>query len=376
MAAQIHHVRNRNDLDQALAAIEACQLIAVDTESNSMYAYREQVCYVQLRAENDIFLIDTVALRDLDPLIPILADPSRVTILHGADYDVVCLARDFGIRFGRIFDTMLASQLLGKPGLGLAALCLEYFDVELDKSLTKYNWGQRPLEDKYVKYLVEDVAYLYEIRERLTAEIAEAGLEEEVEIEFRRTADLMWKKRVVDPEGYRKIKGSRLLEGTALGVLKSLYLVREKIAEAENLPPFKVANSQALLALSRVSRATSGQIAKQRAFRPRIWRKYEAEIVEAVRQGIAGEVKPETPAKKARLPREIGLCNDELREWRKAPAEERQCPRLVVLPNHAIAEILELRPKTMEDLALIKGLGAKRIRLYGEAILAITRQRL
>ncbi|MFT7619425.1 MAG: ribonuclease D [Planctomycetota bacterium] len=376
MATRIHHVRDRSALDRALPTIEACNLLAVDTESNSMHAYQEQVCYVQLRAGDDIFLIDTVALRDLDPLVSIFADPNRVTILHGADYDVVCMARDFGIRFGNIFDTMLASQLLDKPGLGLAALCFEYFEVELDKSLTKYNWGQRPLEDKYVKYLVEDVAYLYEIRDYLVTAVEAADLMEEVEIEFRRTADLQGKVRVVDPEGYRKIKGARQLDVGSAGVLKALYLVRERIAEAENLPPFKVANSQALLALSRVKKASASQIAKQRAFRPRIWRTYEEEIVEAVRQGLTGEIKPVAPEKKPRMPKEIGLCNDELREWRKKPAEEREVPRLVILPNHAINEILEHRPKTKEELALLKGLGSKRIQLYGDAILEITNRLL
>ncbi len=374
MEARIHHIKNRDQLDRSLDTIAACDLLAVDTESNSMYAYQEQVCYVQLRAQDDIYLIDTVALRDLSPLVEIFADPNRETILHGADYDVVCMARDFDIRFARIFDTMLASQVLDKPRLGLAALCEEYFEVELDKSLTKYNWGKRPLEDKYVRYLVEDVAYLYELRAHLTEEIEAADLAEEAAIEFERTANVMWKPRAVDPEGFRKIKGARLLEFEQACVLKAIYLVRERIAEELDLPPFKVANSQALLSLAKVTKATVGHIAKYRAFRPRIWHQYEEEIVAAVRAGLAGEVKPIKPEKKPRLPKEISQCNDELREWRKAPAEERGCPRLVVLPNHAIAEILEQRPMTREALAEIKGLGAKRVSLYGESILAITQR--
>ncbi len=150
--------------------------------------------------------------------------------------------------------------------------------------------------------------------------------------------------------------------------------MRERIAERENLPPFKVANSQALLALSRVGKASPALIARQRAFRPRAWRRYEEEIVEAVRDGLSGRIKPAPPKKRVRTPREVLQCNEELREWRKGPAQSRQCPRMVVLPNHAIAEILELRPLTLDALAQVKGLGPKRIRLYGEDILAITRR--
>jgi len=121
------------------------KIIAVDTESNSLYAYQEQVCLIQFTARGIDYLVDPLALDDLSPLAPVFSDPAIEKVFHAAEYDLICLKRDFGYTFNNLFDTMVAARILGRELYGLGAILEEEFGVQVDKRYQRANWGQRPL---------------------------------------------------------------------------------------------------------------------------------------------------------------------------------------------------------------------------------------
>src|SRR6266850_4374671 len=83
--------------------------VGLDTESNGFHAYFEKVCLLQIATAGAEWAVDTLALRP-DPLLPLLADPARECILHAAEYDALCLKREYGLSCRRIFDTHAAAQ--------------------------------------------------------------------------------------------------------------------------------------------------------------------------------------------------------------------------------------------------------------------------
>src|SRR6478609_6255092 len=78
-------------------------LIAVDTESNSLYAYREKVCLIQVSTRNQDWLLDPLELTDLSPLGPLFADPDIEKVFHAAEYDIMCMKRDYNFKFNNLF---------------------------------------------------------------------------------------------------------------------------------------------------------------------------------------------------------------------------------------------------------------------------------
>src|SRR5438093_12803344 len=95
-------------LQKCVEDVAGSARVGLDTESNGFHAYYEKVCLLQIATPGADWAVDTLALR-LDPLIPLLADPSRECILHAAEYDVLCMKRDYGPTFGRLFDTHAAA---------------------------------------------------------------------------------------------------------------------------------------------------------------------------------------------------------------------------------------------------------------------------
>src|SRR5713226_3766848 len=160
--------------------------VGVDTESNSLFAYRERVCLIQFSTPNQDYILDPLALADLSALRPLFASPAQQKIFHAAEYDLICLKRDYDFKFANVFDTMVAARTLGWPRLGLAAILQERFGVTMNKRFQRANWGARPLTDDLLDYARLDTHYLAPLQTMLAADLAAAGRGEEAQEEFER----------------------------------------------------------------------------------------------------------------------------------------------------------------------------------------------
>ena len=63
-------VDEQSSFQQLIANLSAQSRIAVDTESNSLHAYRERVCLIQFSTPETDFLVDPFSIRDMSPLAP------------------------------------------------------------------------------------------------------------------------------------------------------------------------------------------------------------------------------------------------------------------------------------------------------------------
>lgn len=254
--------------------------LAVDTEADSFHHYREKLCLLQMSVGGRHALVDPLVSIDHAVLRRPFEDPSVRKILHGADYDVRLLARDFGIVLVGLVDTMIAARLLGEPALGLAALLEKYLDVRLDKAHQRADWSKRPLSDTMRAYAVEDTRHLETLasilEERLHALERTAWLQEECE----RVCAVRW--RIPDdgdPEAFRRVKGARGLDGRGLAVLREVWSWRDTMARTRDKAPFRIVHDETLVMLARTPPSTIGDLARLRGF--------PDSLVEAARRGVA-----------------------------------------------------------------------------------------
>jgi len=246
------YIRSVIDTEQRLAAylpvLRAATWVAVDTEADSLHAYPEKVCLIQISTASCDRLIDPLARLNLDPLLEALS--GQELIMHGADYDLRLLRKHHEFVPGAIFDTMLAARLLGARQFGLSSLVEHYLKVKLEKGPQKANWALRPLTPRMELYARNDTRHLKPLADFLRSQLAACGrLAWHQESCARLIADST-RQEPTDFDSQWRVKGSHLLDRPALAVLRELWKWREAEALAANKPPFFVLSHQALVGIA------------------------------------------------------------------------------------------------------------------------------
>jgi ribonuclease D len=350
--------------------------IAVDTESNSLYAYRERLCLIQISSDYGDALVDPLALADLTPLLPVFADPGIVKVFHDAEYDILTLKRAHAFEFASIFDTKVAAMSLGRQNLGLAAALAEHFGVQLDKRLQRSDWGARPLSTEQREYARCDTHYLLELARNLRSAVLAAGQLHVLEVasECRRLASLVPAPRAVDPDAYANLRGAEHLDPAGRRRLRELFAMRERIAADRDLPPFKILGNDVLLHVAHTAPRDAAGLAAIPGMSPKLVDRLGRSLLEALRR--AARLRPI-----ATLPRgdhdggplltsAQRKVLDRLRNWRKATAAARKVDASLVLSRPLLMALATLRPLPRDRDGLLAAgvLEPWRVEHYGEGI--------
>jgi ribonuclease D len=367
-------IRTTGELAELVGSLAGRRAIALDTESDSLHHHREKVCLVQIGVEEGGWLVDPLATRDLSPLAPLLADPNVVKVLHGADYDVTTLKRDFAFTFANVFDTMIASRVLGRPEIGLQALLRTEFGIALVKDSQKDDWSRRPLTETQEAYALADVAHLIPLHDRLVAALGEVGRLEWVREECAAVAALEPARRGRDGDAWQKIKGARRLSRRQQGVLQAVFAWREAMADRTDVPAFKIVSSETLLDLAERHPATLEELRAVKGLSPRVQREAGALLDAIMRAWALPEdalprvAAPPRPVVSEATRRRI----DALRTWRTAEAKKLALDVSVVLPQRLLERVAEVAPRAPSDLDAVEGLRRWRRDTFGEALVRVS----
>lgn len=240
------------DTQEKLAAflpvVHSAAWLAIDTEADSLHAYPEKVCLIQVSTASGDRLVDPLAKMDLAPFLDALV--GRELIFHAADYDLRLLRKHHDFAPSEIFDTMLAARLLGERQFGLGALVEKFLGVKLDKGPQKADWAQRPLTPRMVEYARNDTRHLKILEEKLRGELVARGRLAWHQESCARLIAESSVPPVIDPDAVWRIKGSTFLDRHALAILRELWHWREREAVAASRPPFFVLAHETMIALS------------------------------------------------------------------------------------------------------------------------------
>jgi len=225
----------------------------MDTESDGFFHYRETVSLIQISSPSETLILDPLAVRDLSALDAILADPRIRKVLHGSDYDVRSLDRQYGFRIAGLYDTAIATSLLNPELMGLGRSLETYLNIKLDKPtrLQRSDWSRRPLPRDALDYAAGDSAHLIALHDLLEEKLGALGRSEWMTEECGLMERIRYDPPASPDEACFNAKGTFDLEPQALTVFRELYLLREKGAEQMDRPPFKVISNEALLAIAR-----------------------------------------------------------------------------------------------------------------------------
>lgn len=342
--------------------------IAVDTESNSLHAYRERVCLIQFSTDKKDYLLDPLALEDLSLLAPIFANPNIEKIFHAAEYDLICMSRDFGFEFTNLFDTMQAARILGYKYVGLDNILAEKFSVKVDKRHQKANWGARPLKPEQLAYASMDTQYLIPLRDMLEKELHEAGRWDLAQDDFLLAQSVDTPREKLNGSSWKRYSSRKNITPRELTILSKLTECRDEIAEKLDRPPFKVITNNMLLDIAKnvpekdVDLAGIGLTQRQ----IRLW---GGQILAAAKRGVGA---PLVKVEQAKRPKDATLKRlDKLKTWRKNLAEEMKVESDIILPKSFLNILSEYPPKNIDELKSIMCDSPNRFAKFGDQIYSL-----
>jgi DNA polymerase-1 len=191
-------IKNEEELRRAVESLSTHLAIGLDTETTELDPYFGRLRLIQLATPNGVHIIDLDAFRNggngdllqtntLAPLRELLSAHRPVKIAHNAKFDAKFIKHSLGVDLGGLFDTLLASQLLGAGDIeerhGLEAVASRYLNEAVDKTERLSNWNLE-LSDAQLEYAARDAAVLLPLREKLIERLRSDSLIDCARLEF------------------------------------------------------------------------------------------------------------------------------------------------------------------------------------------------
>jgi ribonuclease D len=258
------------------AQIAAAPLIAFDTEFVSEDRYYPELCLVQIAAQGQLAVIDPLAVADLSPFWELVAAHGHVSIVHAGREEFRFCRRAIGRRPAGLFDTQLASGLVGLDyPAAYGTLLQKLLGETLGKGETRTNWRRRPLSKRQLEYALQDVIFLEPLYQCLLQRLEQLGRTPWLGDEMAAWQDRLEEEETT--ERWRRVSGISGLSRRQLAILYELWRWRDQQARTRDIPARRVLRDDLMLELARRASADEQRI---RAVRGMDWRKLQRSIPE------------------------------------------------------------------------------------------------
>ncbi|MGE0605806.1 MAG: ribonuclease D [Pirellulales bacterium] len=239
--------------------------IAFDTEFVSEHTYRPLLCLVQVAVGEEEAVIDPLAGLEMQPFWELIVEPGREIVVHAGREEMAFCLEAVGRMPENLFDVQLAAGLIGMEyPAGYGNLISRVLNKKTHKAETRTDWRRRPLCDKQVAYAVDDVRYLFPIRDKIGERLAELG-----RLEWLKDEGLAWQQSVnhsLGPERWRRVSGSSTLASRGLAIIRELWKWRDEEARRRNRPSRQTLRDDLIVELAKRRSDDPKQIAAVRGF--------------------------------------------------------------------------------------------------------------
>ena len=356
----LHVIEDEAALAEAAVKLRKEKRIAVDLEGDSMHHFRERVALIQISTLQDDFIIDPVKCTDLGPFLEIMQTKDIIKVMHGSDYDIVSLKRDFGITIGNLFDTLIAASFLGRDKLGLAGLINDTFGIELDKAYQKHDWSKRPLLPEHISYARADTHFLLSLHDILLIDLHQCQWIDAVLEESERLTHKDWNGRLYDGADFLRAKNAHRLNTNQKKILRGLWHWRDQIAERSDNPPFKVMHDSVIMDICHKAPTTMDELGKIIRPSSKMWKNRGPELIKIVADAIEDERPlPEIPYSKGDGPPtnfSFDSIQGALKQWRN-DCVQKGIPSVRLLNNAQMRSVARHEPKTVDAFNALDSIG-------------------
>jgi len=359
-------------VDRFLTDISDVKELALDTEGASFHRFLDRIYLLQISTRDRGAIIDPLPIGSPAKLGALLESSSVEVVFHDADYDLRLLHQDYGWHVTNIFDTRIASQLLGIKSFGLAALLEQFFDVKLDKKHQRADWSMRPLTPDMLEYAAQDTRYLLQLKDHMTGELERRGRLHWAEEEFARLEGTRWEAEE-SMEGFLRLKGARDLTRSELAVLREVANWRDTVAAQLDRATFRVMGNEVLLELSRRAPRSVSELGAIKGMPRGMLERAGSDIVAGIRRGLEvpeAELPRFPKGQRWNKDREFDDRVSRLKSVRDDAAKRLELDPGVLCSRERLESIARSNARSVEELARVPDLRRWQIEAMGAGIIS------
>jgi ribonuclease D len=242
---------------------------------------------IQVASRKGAWVIDALALKDLEPFLALLESPSLVKVTHAGRQDMEIFLQRGARTVAPVFDTQIAAAMLGYGDqISYGKLVELKAGVRLSKTETFTDWCSRPLTARQIEYALADVSYLPTIYRKLRRELERRGRLPWLDEECANLLSIALRKSAPPDQREMKVKGASSLDGRQSAVLEELYRWREEKARLLNVPRRSFFPDFLMLEIARRSPTSTEELREMRVVGGRFGATDLEAIAQAVRRGL------------------------------------------------------------------------------------------
>lgn len=283
----IHYLTTADAIATAAAHFATLPRIGIDLEFDDMrHRYGRHLALIQVFDGQEAYLIDPLPLpnmaADLEPLFAVLRDPAVAKVFHSCKSDILLLDEVFSVNCLNIVDTSLQFTLLAAEdnNISLGRLIQAELGFEVDKGEQKSNWLKRPLTEAQQEYAANDVLFLFELTDRLSARLEELGRADWAAQENLALEAVRYGRD--DPRPWSRNAAKYKISSSEMPVFRELYMLRDAVARQLDRPPYHVLSNDRLAELTRQPIETPLQLRTANGLHPELKRSPYAEQLLAI----------------------------------------------------------------------------------------------
>ncbi len=373
-------IDSQAQLETLAARLNAAPVLAIDTESNSYFAYRGRLCLLQISTADEDFLVDTLAGLDFSCMAEGFANDAQRKIIHDAEGDIPAIKAELGLTVRGLFDTRVAAGALGESKQGLASQLKKFLQLDIDKGQQLSDWGQRPLSAAQMTYAAGDTQHLIPLQQQMQAALASRS--ETVQLLFARECQRFEQLparpiHVENPDAFFLNKGAAKLSPQALIFLRSLHRAREDCARRQDFPAPRLFPGKLLVQLAvragekgppqRIEQLASVGLSQAKLRRHGAW--ILQALQDALRAGDLDVAALRSSHFNAKMDMDAGERYLRLKAWRRDSAAALQVDASLLLLGESLKMLAIKAPRSLQELNTLLAHDSWFVAEFGELLL-------
>jgi ribonuclease D len=299
-------ITDPQELEALCSRLQSQDIIGIDTEFVSEDTFYPELCLIQVATADEMAVVDTIAIQEVELFWKVLTEGDHVTILHAGREELNFMLRAVGKSPKNLFDVQLAAGFCSNEyPSAYGSVVNKFLGHQPAKGEQRTDWRQRPLTNAQINYALEDVRHLQPLYAQLVQILDEQDRREWFDEEMQN-----WQNEVVEAstrKDWRRVSGIGKLNSQGLAIVRELWHWRHEEAKQLNRPQRRILRDDLMVEMAKRKVDSPQRVMAIRGMERGGLKRKADELAECVRRGLENPLEKRSTGNRKQVPTQLNL---------------------------------------------------------------------